>query len=215
MEIVDDSGRQVEVGGVGEVIATALHSYTMPFIRYRTGDLAVREPNSCRCGQPFSILRAIQGRAVGYLKLPGGRRVHPYAITGHLAEREATWVSQHQIVQIDMRHVRLNMLAARAPTSDDLDRVRKLAGGILGPDVRFELAPVDRFPPHPAENSIPICRKPIPGRTRPLPRRSRGAHPAGLNRRAGDVAGPRRQPFRFSLKNASVRDQASLAAASS
>jgi phenylacetate-CoA ligase len=150
VEIVDDSGRPVQVGEVGEVVATALHSYTMPFIRYRTGDLAVRGPEVCGCGAPFSTLRAIQGRAADYLKLPGGRRVHPYAITGHLAEREAAWVSQHQIVQTDVRHVRLNMRTARTPTPDDLERVRRLATGILGPDVRFDLALVDHFPPHPS-----------------------------------------------------------------
>jgi phenylacetate-CoA ligase len=43
VEILDDAGRPVRVGEVGEVVATALHSYTMPFVRYRTGDLAVRE----------------------------------------------------------------------------------------------------------------------------------------------------------------------------
>jgi phenylacetate-CoA ligase len=150
VEVVDDSGRPVQMGEVGEVVATALHSYTMPFIRYRTGDLAMRGPDVCSCGQPFSTLRAIQGRAADYLTLPGGRRVHPYAITGHLAEREATWVSQHQIVQTDVHHVRLNMRAARTPTPDDLERVRRLATGILGPDVRFDLALVDHFPPHPS-----------------------------------------------------------------
>ena len=150
VEIVDDSGRPVEVGEVGEVVATALHSYTMPFIRYRTGDLAMRGPATCRCGQPFSTLRAIQGRAADYLKLPEGRRVHPYSITGHLAEHEAAWVSQHQIVQLDVRHVRLNMRAARVPTSVEIERVRKLAARVLGPDVRFELALVDHFPPHPS-----------------------------------------------------------------
>lgn len=166
VEIVDDGGRQVEVGEVGEVIATALHSYTMPFIRYRTGDLAVRGPDSCCCGRPFSTLRAIQGRSVDYLKLPGGRRVHPYLITRHLAEREASWVSQHQIVQIDVRHVRLNMRAVRAPTSDDLERVRKLAAGILGADVRFEVALVDRFPAHPSGKFRPYLSQTEAGANR-------------------------------------------------
>ncbi len=150
IEIVGEDGRAVQPGEIGEVVATALHSYTMPFVRYRTGDLAIRGPDACSCGQPFSTLRAIQGRAVDYLRLPGGRRVHPYAITGHLAEREAGWVAQHQVVQTADRRVRLNIRPGRLPRSEDVERVRGFVAGVLGPDVEFELALVERFPPHPS-----------------------------------------------------------------
>ena len=150
IEIVGEDGHAVRPGEIGEVVATALHSYTMPFVRYRTGDLAIRGPDVCSCGQPFSTLRAIQGRAVDYLRLPGGRRVHPYAITGHLAEREAGWVAQHQVVQTADRGVRLNIRPGRLPRSEDVERVRRFVAGVLGPDVRFELALVERFPPHPS-----------------------------------------------------------------
>jgi len=158
VEIVGEDGRSVGSGEVGEVVATALHSYTMPFVRYRTGDLAIRGPDSCDCGQPFSTLRAIQGRAVDYLRLAGGRRVHPYAITVHLAEREAAWVAQHQIVQADLSHVRLNIQPARTPTAQEIERVSKLGASILGADVQFELVLVEQFPPHPSGKFPPyLC----------------------------------------------------------
>ena len=158
VEIVGEDGRAVRTGEVGEVVATALHSYTMPFVRYRTGDLAVRGPDSCGCGQPFSTLGAIRGRAVDYLRLPDGRRVHPYAITVYLAEREAAWVSQHQIVQPDPSHVRLKIQPARTPTEQEIERVSKLGASILGADVQFELALVERFPPHPSGKFPPyVC----------------------------------------------------------
>jgi phenylacetate-CoA ligase len=158
LEIVGEDGHAVRSGEVGEVVATALHSYTMPFVRYRTGDLAIRGRDFCGCGQPFSTLRAIQGRAVDYLRLPGGRRVHPYAITVYLAEREAAWVAQHQIVQCDPSYVRLNVQPARTPTAQELERVRKRGTSILGADVQFELALVDRFPRHPSGKFPPyVC----------------------------------------------------------
>jgi len=150
VEIVSEDGRAVRPGEVGEVVATALHSYTMPFVRYRTGDLAIRGAESCGCGQPFSVLREIQGRGVDYLRLPEGRRVHPYAITVHLAEREAAWVAQHQIVQTADGGIQLNIQPGGLPRSEDLDRVRGMAHRILGSDVRFELTLVDHFPPHPS-----------------------------------------------------------------
>lgn len=150
VEIVGEDGRPVRAGEVGEVVATALHSYTMPFVRYRTGDLAIRAPGTCGCGQPFSALRAIQGRGVDYLRLPEGRRVHPYAITVHLAEREAAWVAQHQIVQTADGRIRLDIRPSARPRSEDIERVRSMVRGVLGFDTQFELALVERFPPHPS-----------------------------------------------------------------
>ena len=161
VEIVDDAGRPVPVGEVGQVVATALHSYTMPFIRYRTGDLAVRGESPCRCGQPFSTIRAIQGRAADYLTLAGGRRVHPYAITATLAEREAAWVAQHQIVQIDPGHVLLNMRATRKPTVIDLQRVHHAGAAVLGPDIRFDVALVEGFAQHPSGKFHPYVAQPV------------------------------------------------------
>jgi phenylacetate-CoA ligase len=150
VEIVGEDGRAVKPGEIGEVVATALHSYTMPFVRYRTGDLAIRGAESCGCGQPFSALREIQGRGVDYLRLPEGRRVHPYAITVHLAEREAAWVAQHQIVQTSDGRIQLNIRPGGLPRSEDIERVRRVAHRILGSGVQFELALVDHFPPHPS-----------------------------------------------------------------
>ena len=163
VEIVGEDGRAVRPGEIGEVVATALHSYTMPFVRYRTGDLAIRGTESCGCGQPFSALRAIQGRGVDYLRLPEGRRVHPYAITVHLAEREAAWVAQHQIVQTADGRIQLNIQPGGRPRSEDLERVRCTVRGILGSDAHFELALVEHFPPHPSGKFQPYMslREPI------------------------------------------------------
>ncbi len=60
------------IGERGEVVGTSLHSFAMPFIRYRLGDIVTKGPEACRCGQPFSTIRAIQGRMMDYFPLPGG-----------------------------------------------------------------------------------------------------------------------------------------------
>ena len=180
IEIVGEDGRSVQTGEVGEVVATALHSYTMPFVRYRTGDLAIRGPGACGCGQPFSALRAIQGRGVDYLRLPEGHRVHPYAITVHLAEREAAWVAQHQIVQTADGRIRLDILPSGRPRSEDIDRVRATVRGILGSDTHFELALVERFPPHPSGKFQPYVSLVEPSRTAELTASNVAARPRAL-----------------------------------
>ncbi len=150
VEVIGDDGRPVRAGETGEVVATALHSYAMPFVRYRTGDLAVRDTRPCSCGQAFSTLRAIEGRSADQLRLPGGRRVHPYLITSPLSEHESAWIGQHQIVQTSEQRVLLNVLPRRAPQREELERLRALAAGILGRDVCFEVVLVKHFAKHPS-----------------------------------------------------------------
>jgi phenylacetate-CoA ligase len=64
-----DDGAIVEVlrderpalpGEEGALLATNLHAYAMPFIRYRLSGLATRGAAACACGQPFSVIGALR-----------------------------------------------------------------------------------------------------------------------------------------------------------
>ncbi|MDP6439463.1 MAG: hypothetical protein QGH74_07510, partial [Candidatus Brocadiia bacterium] len=72
------NGRPAGPGEQGELVGTNLHSFAMPFIRYRQGDVVTRGAGRCACGQPFSTMRAIEGRTIDYFTLPDGRLMHPY-----------------------------------------------------------------------------------------------------------------------------------------
>jgi phenylacetate-CoA ligase len=98
VEVVRD-GRPVAAGERGEVVVTSLHSFAMPLIRYRLGDLVTRAGDACACGQPFSTIGSIQGRMLDFFRLPGGRLLHPYEILSDLKEDAFRWVRQYQLVQ--------------------------------------------------------------------------------------------------------------------
>ena len=76
LEVIKD-GRPAAPGERGEVVGTALHSFAMPFVRYRLGDVVTQSSGTCACGQPFSTIRTIQGRMIDYFPLPSGRLMHP------------------------------------------------------------------------------------------------------------------------------------------
>jgi len=62
LEVLDPESGQPTFG-TGEVVGTELHNDTMPFIRYRQGDLARLSLDTCSCGRPSRLLIELAGRA--------------------------------------------------------------------------------------------------------------------------------------------------------
>jgi phenylacetate-CoA ligase len=73
-------GQPVAPGERGEVVITNLHSYAMPFIRYRLGDMATLSTKTPECGCSFPLLERIDGRIDDFVVLPNGKRISPHPI---------------------------------------------------------------------------------------------------------------------------------------
>lgn len=73
LELIDDEGCAIESPGVeGEIVATSLWNYVMPFIRYRTGDRGVfDEFTTCECGRSHRRLKTVVGRSQDYVYTTG------------------------------------------------------------------------------------------------------------------------------------------------
>jgi phenylacetate-CoA ligase len=71
IEVVDDAGRPVADGEVGEVVATTFGVEAMPVIRYATGDCAALFREQCACGRATPRLGPIVGRKNQKLKFKG------------------------------------------------------------------------------------------------------------------------------------------------
>ncbi|HEY6017932.1 MAG TPA: phenylacetate--CoA ligase, partial [Gaiellaceae bacterium] len=72
VEVVDpESGERLDDGEVGELVFTTLTKEALPFLRYRTGDLAsvTREPFAC--GRTFARMSRIVGRTDDMLIIRG------------------------------------------------------------------------------------------------------------------------------------------------
>lgn len=85
VELIDDEGKPITQPGVqGEVVATGFDNKVMPFIRYRTGDLAMwsdKPAHPALSGYP--VLERIDGRNNDYFVGADGRRI-PVASLGGL-----------------------------------------------------------------------------------------------------------------------------------
>lgn len=139
IEVLRDD-RPVAPGERGEVVGTALHSFAMPFIRYRLGDVVTKGSATCQCGRPFSTLRDIQGRMIDYFPLPSGRVIHPYEIVLLLIQQEDSWIRQYQLIQERTDRIVLRVVPSTPPPQQQLVLLEKEVSTLLGQGVEFHIS---------------------------------------------------------------------------
>lgn len=144
-EVVDGEGEPVDVGEEGEVVITVLHSYAMPFVRYRLGDVAVRGEPACPCGAPFSTLTALRGRIMDHFLLPDGREVHPGRFIVDCV-KGAAWIGRCEVVQVSVDRIRVRVRPRGEVADARLRELEACVGEGVGPDVRVDVERVDAFP---------------------------------------------------------------------
>ena len=128
------------------MVATNLHAYAMPLIRYRLGDVVTKGEDRCRCGKPFSTIHAIQGRMIDYFILPDGRALHPYQIIANFILGGDNWIRQYQLLQERKDRIVLRVLPARPPAPEHIARLERSVLPVLGPSVEFKIELVDDLP---------------------------------------------------------------------
>lgn len=112
VEIVDADGRPLPPGQPGEVVVTHLASSDFPFIRYRTGDVAVLQDGLCPCGRGLPRLQEIQGRSNDFLVALDGARLQSAALTYVL--RELPGIEAFKIVQDSLELTRVMLVVTAA-----------------------------------------------------------------------------------------------------
>lgn len=84
LEVVDEQGKAVANGEMGEVVVTPLGIEAMPLIRYKTGDLCHVYYETCSCGNTTPRLGPVVGRKQQMIKYKG-TTIFPSAIENVLA----------------------------------------------------------------------------------------------------------------------------------
>lgn len=79
VEILDDDGKPVAQGEIGEVVVTPLGVTGMPLIRFQTGDISYFLNDACGCGRTTPRLAPVIGRKNQMLKYKG-TTIFPNAI---------------------------------------------------------------------------------------------------------------------------------------
>jgi phenylacetate-CoA ligase len=148
VEILRENGRHAEEGEVGEITVTDLSNRYMPFLRYRTGDLAVPTNRTCPCGRTLPLLDRIEGRTFDVVVSPEGKSAGGFFWT--FLSRAVPGIRRFQIEQRE----RSGVIFRIAPGPDWKDASKAdLESKIkqnFGEGFRVDFEIVDDIPPAPS-----------------------------------------------------------------
>jgi phenylacetate-CoA ligase len=144
VEVLDESGAPCAPGVIGQMVVTTLHNFSMPLIRYASGDFAeVAEP--CSCGRGLPALRRIVGRQRNMLVRPDGVRhwpSFPVQVWGAAAP-----VRQIQLVQDAIDHIAVRVVMPRDFIGDEAQRLTAALQQCLAYPFRITYTRVDAIAP--------------------------------------------------------------------
>ena len=98
VEIIGDDDLPVPDGEPGEIVVTTLGVEGMPLLRFRTGDIAAKRTEQCRCGRWSYRLTPLVGRKNNMIKLKG-TTLYPPAVNDVLDN--ADYVENYVVVVQD------------------------------------------------------------------------------------------------------------------
>lgn len=146
VETIDSDGRPTD--GVGEIVGTEFHNRTMPFVRYRQGDLARISSEPCTCGRHTRLLVDLAGRSNDGFELADGRKLAPgflldVCYRALIAAGDGA-ASAYRFVQLDPKRAEFEYVPGTAtmPGTADL-MAATLRGELADTGLTIRVVPVD------------------------------------------------------------------------
>ncbi len=147
VEILDPEGNPCPPGHRGEIVVTDLENGVMPFIRYRTGDLAWFREDACPCGRGLPLLGAVEGRTS---ELIVGKNGKYYSCQSpRLFGSDIHGIGQMQLIQDSLEEILIKIVPDARWNQDSQDALRERMCSLLG-DIDVVIRLVDEIPPAPS-----------------------------------------------------------------
>lgn len=143
IELIDTRFDQNE--HLKEILVTGLKNYSMPFIRYKIGDLIepADEKYNCPCNRPFPIVKNIIGRIDESLKLPDGRVISAASLS--LAFQNLTHIKMAQILQPSSEEIIVRIVVTEGFNKEEKKYLGNEIKSRLGYDVNIKITIVDKL----------------------------------------------------------------------
>ena len=144
VEIIDAQGNPLPPGESGEIVVTHLTTHDFPFIRYRTGDMAILHDQPCSCGRGLPLIREIQGRSTDFIVAQDGTVMHGLALIYIL--RDLPQIGAFKIVQESLDHTHIFVVSQNALEQQLLQEIEQSFKARLGQAVNITIEQVEQIP---------------------------------------------------------------------
>ena len=144
VEIVDKDGKVLPHGHSGEVVITHLATKDFPFIRYKTGDIAILSDKTCQCGRGLPLLEEIQGRTTDFMVAKDGTIMHGLALIYVL--RDLQGMANFKIIQEDINNTKILISTDETYDQKNDQLIRESFKQRLGQSVNITLEHVTQIP---------------------------------------------------------------------
>jgi len=151
IELIHRSGRPAEVGEPGEIVITDLMNMYMPFIRYRTGDVAVRSGSICSCGRGLPLLDRIEGRSFDSIRTPDGKSVGGFFWTR--LSRAVPGIRRFQVEQKALNWIDFRIVPGRGWKDQYIEVLREKIKDCCGGSMHINFLLVEDIPLTPSGKS--------------------------------------------------------------
>lgn len=121
----------LELDKNNELIFTDLTTSSLPFIRYKNGDICYIDTNyQCKCGRAFSVITSIEGRVNDLFVLPNGDKISSHIWQNYMKKCEG--IEQYQMIQESLELITINWLKnEKLFKKDEFEYVQNLIQGAL------------------------------------------------------------------------------------
>ncbi|WP_367915428.1 phenylacetate--CoA ligase family protein [Leadbetterella sp. DM7] len=158
VEIVDEEGRQVPDGEIGELVVTTLGVEAMPLVRFKTGDIVQAHHEPCGCGRNSLRIGPVIGRKQQMIKYKG-TTLYPPAMNNLLNGFDEI---RNHLIEISVNELGTDeiqiFLAVDDPSDDFITQIRDHFRAKLRVTPRIEFLPLEELN---KRVYVPKSRKPV------------------------------------------------------
>ncbi len=142
VEILRPDGTACEPGEVGEVVTTCLMRSYQPLIRFRLGDLAAWDAETCPCGRQMPVLKEVVGRIEDVVIGPDGRQL----VRFHGIFVDQPHVIEGQIIQETLNSFTVKIVPKNNFSQADIEDIKHRMVNRLGQSITVQVIQVKEIP---------------------------------------------------------------------
>lgn len=155
-EFVDDSRKIISDYKSGQIVATNLNNYGMPFIRYNTQDMAHALREQCLCGRGLPLLRLVGGRTRNFVVSKSGSII---SVTIVDIPNASDNVHQFQFIQIEKGKLALKIVKKDNFSEVDLKKIHNKLNEKFSNDMEVDIDFVDAITQNPSGKKPLLIQK--------------------------------------------------------